>query len=70
MVARSLYSVIRITLHQVNLLAADAKLEKQLTHGEYEVLGVEAVDENAGIVYFSGNRDDPRQRHIYSISGF
>lgn len=52
---------------QVNLLAADAKLEKQLTRGEYEVLGVEAVDENAGIVFFSGNRDDPRQRHIYSV---
>ena len=50
-----------------NPLAAEAKLERQLTEGDYEVLGVEAVDEAAGTVFFSANKDDPRQRHIFSV---
>src|SRR6202167_1490642 len=50
-----------------NPLAEEAKLERQLTHGDYEGVGVEAVDEAAGTVIFSSNKDDPRQRHIFSI---
>ena len=50
-----------------NPLAAEAKLERQLTQGDFEVLGVEGVDEAAGTVFFSSNKDDPRQRHIFSI---
>jgi dipeptidyl-peptidase 4 len=49
-----------------NPLAADAKLERQLTQGDYEVLGIEGVDESAGTVFFSANKDDPRQRRIFS----
>jgi dipeptidyl-peptidase-4 len=48
-------------------LAADAKLERQLTQGNFEVLGVESVDAGAGVVYFSTNKDDPRQRQLYSV---
>jgi hypothetical protein len=33
-------------------MAADAKLERQLTHGDFEVLGIEGVDEAAGTVFF------------------
>jgi dipeptidyl-peptidase-4 len=55
-------------------LAADAKLERQLTRGEFEVLGIEGVDEAAGTVFFSANKDDPRQVQLYSVqldgSGF
>jgi dipeptidyl-peptidase 4 len=50
-----------------NPLAAEAKLEHQMTQGDYEVTGVEAVDEAAGTVIFSSNKDDPRQRHLFSI---
>ncbi len=50
-----------------NPLAAEAKLERQLTQGDYEVTGVEGVDEAAGTVFFSSNKDDPRQRHLFSI---
>jgi dipeptidyl-peptidase 4 len=49
-----------------NPLAADAKLEQQLTQGEFEVLSIEGVDEAAGLVFFAANKDDPRQRHIFS----
>jgi len=50
-----------------NPMGADAKLERQLTHGDFEVLGIEGVDEAVGTVFFSSNQDDPRQRHIFSV---
>jgi dipeptidyl-peptidase 4 len=50
-----------------NPLSAGAKLERQLTQGDYEVTGVEAVDEAGGTLFFSSNKDDPRQRHLFSI---
>lgn len=59
---------------KANPVAYDAKLERQLTKGDFEMLGVEAVDEDAGIVYFTCNADDPRERQIYAVkldgSGF
>ena len=57
-----------------NPMAADAKLERQLEKGDYEVLGIEGVDEASGTVFFSANKDDPRQLQIFSVqldgSGF
>jgi dipeptidyl-peptidase-4 len=50
-----------------NPMAADAKLERQLTRGDFEVLGIDGVDEAAGTVFFSSNKDDPRQRHLFSV---
>jgi dipeptidyl-peptidase-4 len=50
-----------------NPLAADAKLERQLTRGEFEVLGIEGVDEAAGTVFFAANKDDPQEEHTYSV---
>jgi dipeptidyl-peptidase 4 len=59
---------------KANPLANDAKLERQLTKGDFEVLGVQAVDEADGVVYFTCNKDDPRQRQLYAVkldgSGF
>jgi len=48
-------------------LAGDAKLERQLTQGDFEVLGVDAVDADAGVVYFSANQGDPKQKQLYSV---
>lgn len=57
-----------------NPLAADAKLERQLTQGDFEVLGISGVDEAAGTLFFEANKDDPRQTQIFSVqldgSGF
>jgi dipeptidyl-peptidase 4 len=50
-----------------NPMAAEAKLERQLTKGDFEVLGIEGVDEAAGTVFFSANKDDPRQTHLFSV---
>ncbi|MBZ5567183.1 MAG: alpha/beta fold hydrolase [Acidobacteriia bacterium] len=50
-----------------NPLAADAKLEQQLTKGEFEVSGVQGVDEAAGTVYLTANAGDPRQEQVYAV---
>jgi len=50
-----------------NPMAADAKLERQLTHGDFEVMGLDGVDEAAGTVFYSANKSDPRQTHIFSV---
>ena len=50
-----------------NPMAGEAKLERQLTKGDFEVLGIEGVDESSGTVFLSANKDDPRQTHIFSV---
>ncbi|HXM60374.1 MAG TPA: S9 family peptidase [Terriglobales bacterium] len=50
-----------------NPLARDAQLARQLTKGDFEMLGVEAVDETDSKVYFICNKDDPRQRQLYVV---
>jgi dipeptidyl-peptidase 4 len=50
-----------------NPLGPDAKLERQLTQGNFQVLGLQAIDESAGTVYFICNKDDPRQQQLYSV---
>ena len=50
-----------------NPMAADAKMERQLTQGDFEVMGLEGVDEAAGTVFYTSNKDDPRQLQIYSV---
>jgi dipeptidyl-peptidase-4 len=47
-------------------LESEAKLEKQLTQGDFEVLRVDGVD--AVTVYFSCNKGDPRQQQLYSVN--
>lgn len=39
----------------------------QLTRGEWVVTSLVAVDEERGLVYFSGTRDSVLERHLYSV---
>jgi dipeptidyl-peptidase 4 len=55
------------TFDKQSPMTADAKLERQLTRGDFAVLGIEGVDEGAGTVFFSCNKDDPRQHHTFSV---
>jgi dipeptidyl-peptidase-4 len=50
-----------------NPLAADAKLERQLTKGDFDVSEVDAVDEASGQVYFEANAGDARQDHVFGV---
>lgn len=52
----------------------DGKLLRQLTDGEWEVVGegdrraIQRVDEGRGIVYFMANAETPLERHLYATS--
>jgi dipeptidyl-peptidase-4 len=50
---------------QSNPLAADARLERQLENGDYEVTDVDGVDDSW--VYFTANKDDARDRQLYRV---
>ncbi len=50
-----------------NPLAADAKLENQVTKGDFEVFAVNGIDEASGTVYFSANPGDDREEHLCSV---
>src|SRR5262249_15405158 len=49
-----------------NPLSDEAHLDRQLEQGDYEVLGVEALDEQA--VYFTANQGDYRQQHPFAVN--
>jgi len=52
----------------------EARLESQLTRGDFEVFDVVHVDEKARLVYFTANAADDRQRQLFRVhldgSGF
>jgi len=47
--------------------AADAKLERQLESGDYEVIAICGVDDKLATVFFIANKGDPRQEKIFSV---
>jgi dipeptidyl-peptidase 4 len=49
-----------------NPLGSDAKLEHQVTKGDFEVTSLEGVDEKAGTAYVAANADNPLDRQIYA----
>jgi dipeptidyl-peptidase 4 len=55
------------TFDKQNPLGGETKLQNQITRGDFEVTGVDGIDETSGTIFFSCNKDDPRQRQIYSI---
>jgi len=48
-------------------LGGPAELALQLTHGDWEVESIDGIDEQQGIVYFSANEGDWRQRNEYAV---
>jgi dipeptidyl-peptidase-4 len=48
-------------------LASDAKLERQLESGEYEVIAISGMDDAAGTAFFTANKGDPRQEKLFSV---
>jgi dipeptidyl-peptidase 4 len=41
---------------------------KQLTAGEWEARGIPSVDEDAGVVYFTGTRDGSAEEQLYRVA--
>lgn len=55
------------TFDKQNALTGPAKMTAQLTHGDWEVESIDGVDEQQGIVYFSANEGDWRQRNEFAV---
>jgi len=59
---------------KANPLGGDAKLENQITKGDFEIFDLYGIDETTGTVYVAANPGDARQRHLCSAkldgSGF
>jgi len=47
---------------------ANGKLIRQLTEGEWVVDKIENIDEKNEIIYFTGRKDTPLEKHLYSVS--
>ncbi|HVK18814.1 MAG TPA: DPP IV N-terminal domain-containing protein, partial [Fimbriiglobus sp.] len=45
--------------------AADGKLIRPITEGEWEARSVERMDEEAGYIYFAGTKDGSTRSHLY-----
>ncbi len=50
------------------LYNSNGALIRQLTHGDWVVDKIENVDENTDLIYFTGRKDTPLERHLYSVS--
>jgi len=48
-------------------VSAEAKRERQLESGEYEVLEINGVDEQSGTVVFAANKGDPTRSQLFSV---
>ncbi|HEY0179207.1 MAG TPA: DPP IV N-terminal domain-containing protein, partial [Dokdonella sp.] len=48
------------------VVGLDGAERRALTHGDWDVDKLLALDEAAGVVYFAAGRDDPLQRQVYA----
>jgi len=46
----------------------NGKQLKQLTQGEWVVDDIKNIDEEKGLIYFTGRKDTPLEKHLYSVS--
>ncbi|MCW8092657.1 S9 family peptidase [Alteromonas sp. ASW11-130] len=49
------------------LMENSGKQIRQLTQGEWVVDKLEAINEDAGLIYFTGRKDTPIESHLYSV---
>jgi dipeptidyl-peptidase 4 len=64
---RFLWSSERSGYRHLYLYGLDGKESAQLTKGDWEVTGLEGVDDAKGIVYFNATEKTPVERHLYRV---
>jgi dipeptidyl-peptidase-4 len=62
---RFVWSSERSGFQHLELRARDGKLLNAITSGDWNVDDVHAVDADNGLVYFSGTKDSPIEKHVY-----
>jgi dipeptidyl-peptidase-4 len=51
-----------------NTVTTTAKLERQLTHGDFEVSGISAVDWTRRVAYFGSNEGNPVEQQLWQVT--
>src|SRR5262249_34419324 len=64
---RFLWSSERTGYRHLYLYDLDGNQLAQLTKGEWEVTGVQSIDEAKGLVYFTATEKSPLERHLYRV---
>src|SRR5207245_4129768 len=64
---RFLWSSERSGYRHLYLYGLDGKESAQLTKGDWEVTGLEGVDDAKGIVYFNATEKTPVERHLFRV---
>ena len=64
---RFLWPSERSGFRHLYLFERDGSGGRQLTDGAWVVDEIKAVDERAGLAYFTGNREHPTERHLYVV---
>src|SRR6266699_2560765 len=64
---RFLWSSERSGYRHLYLYGLNGKESAQLTKGDWEVTGLEGVDDAKGIVYFNATEKTPIERHLYRV---
>ncbi|MCK9538990.1 DPP IV N-terminal domain-containing protein [Dokdonella sp.] len=52
---------------QLQVVGLDGQPRRRLTHGDYDVDALLALDEKAGLAYFAANRDDVLEAQVYAV---
>src|SRR6202140_1265858 len=64
---RFLWSSERSGFRHIYLYNLEGKQLAQLTKGDWEVSAIDAVDEKAGVIYFTATEKSPMERHLYRV---
>ena len=58
----------RAGFNHLYLYDSDGNLLRQLTSGDWQVDSITGVDQKRGVIYFTGSKDGPTERHLYRVS--
>ena len=58
----------RTGFNHLYLYDSGGNLLRQLTLGEWQVDSIAGIDQKRGVIYFTGSKDGPTERHLYTVS--
>ena len=58
----------RAGFNHLYLYDSEGNLVRQLTSGDWQADSVAGVDQESGVIYFTGSKDGPTERHLYRVS--
>ena len=64
---RFIWASERSGFRHLYLYDGDGNLVRQLTDGDWAIDALSGIDQDAGLVYFTGTKDGPTECHLYSV---